>query len=77
MESLGASNNSTTPETKPQEDNITPNTSRDEGISSLLHNELDLQQMQDSKCITVRSRCQTERRDRRAKAAAKTANRVV
>ena len=77
MESLGASNNSTSPETKLQEENVTPNPSRDEGISSLLHYELDLQQMQDSKCITVRSIRQTERRSRRARAAAKTANRVV
>ena len=77
MESLGASKNSTTPETKPQEENVTPDPSKDEGISSLLHNELDFQQMQNSKCITVRSRRQTERRARRARAAAKTANTVV
>lgn len=77
MESLGKANDSATPETGPLEGQTTPSASEDDGVSSLLHSELELQEVQHSECIAVRSRRQTERRARRARAAAKTASRVI
>ncbi|XP_020244309.1 RNA polymerase sigma factor sigB isoform X2 [Asparagus officinalis] len=60
-----------------EEGHNTPNQSKDEGISSLMLNEPDLQRMQESENITVRSMRQSERRARRAKAAEKAANNVI
>lgn len=77
MESLQTENNSTTPETKPQGGHITSDSCKDEGISSLLHDVSDPQQMQDSMCIAVRSRRQSERRAKRARAATNAASRVI
>ena len=76
-EMLDMINNSTSPDTNHQEHHITPNQSRDEGVSSSVLNELDLQQTQEADNITVRSRRQSERRARRVRAAEKAANSVI
>lgn len=70
-------NHSATTEMEHHEDDIFPDQSIDEVISSLEGNEPNLQQMQDSERLTVRSRRQSERQARRARAVEKAANSVL
>ncbi|KAG1362600.1 putative RNA polymerase sigma factor sigB [Cocos nucifera] len=68
---------STATDTKPHEEHLAKDPSRDEDISNLVHNELEPQKMQYSESIAVRSGRRTERIARRARAAEKAASSVI